>query len=76
MTTLNLAQVVGASVMPVATGAVAAAFAGDTADGYPEPAYRAMFALIGASLAVGLLLYSRGPDAPPRPGGRLAAGPP
>jgi predicted MFS family arabinose efflux permease len=76
MTTLNLAQVVGASVMPVATGAVAAAFAGDTADGYPEPAYRAMFALIGASLAVGLLLYSRGPDAPPRPGGRLAVGPP
>ena len=53
-----------------------AAFAGDAADGYPEPAYRAMFAVIGASLAVGLLLYSRGPDAPPRPGERPVAGPP
>jgi predicted MFS family arabinose efflux permease len=75
MTTLNLAQVVGASVMPVATGAVAAAFAGDTVDGgYPETAYRAMFAMIGVSLGAGLLLYARGPDAPPRPpGGRAAA---
>ncbi len=75
MTTLNLAQVVGASVMPVATGAVAAAFAGDTVDGgYPETAYRAMFAMIGVSLGAGLLLYARGPDAPPRPpGGRGAA---
>jgi MFS family permease len=69
MTTLNLAQVVGASVMPVATGAVAAAFAGPgPGDGaFPEPAYRAMFALIGACLAAGLALYARGPDAPPRP---------
>lgn len=69
MTTLNLAQVVGASVMPVATGAVAAALAGpDVADGaFPEFAYRAMFALIGACLATGLAFYARGPDAPPRP---------
>ncbi|MFM1991248.1 MAG: hypothetical protein RJA99_4205 [Pseudomonadota bacterium] len=70
MTTLNLAQVIGASVMPVATGAVAAAWAGpDTVEAsFPEPAYRAMFALIGACLATGLALYARGPDAPPRPG--------
>ena len=68
MTTLNLAQVLGASLMPVVTGAVAAALATDPAGGYPEHAYRAMFAVIGASLAVGLAVYSRGPDAPPRTG--------
>lgn len=69
MTTLNLAQVIGASVMPVATGAVAAAWAGPGPGdaSFPEPAYRAMFALIGACLAAGLALYARGPDAPPRP---------
>lgn len=70
MTTLNLAQVIGASLMPVVTGAVAAAMAVDGADvgrGYPEAAYRAIFAVIGASLAAGLLPYARGRDAPPRP---------
>jgi MFS family permease len=68
MTTLNLAQVIGASLMPVITGAVAAALAGDAAGaGYPEPAYRAIFGVIGASLAAGLALYSTGADAPPRP---------
>jgi MFS family permease len=70
MTTLNLAQVLGASLMPVVTGAVAAALAGDGASGatgYPDVAYRAIFGVIGASLAAGLLLYSRGADAPPRP---------
>jgi MFS family permease len=68
MTTLNLAQVLGASVMPVVTGAVAALLATDSPEGnYPEIAYRALFALIGISLAVGLAAYSRGADAPPRP---------
>jgi MFS family permease len=69
MTTLNLAQVIGASLMPVITGAVAAALAGDASGtGYPELAYRAIFAVIGASLAAGLALYATGADAPPRPG--------
>lgn len=68
MTTLNLAQVVGASVMPVLTGAVAAALTPDAPGAStPEGAYRAMFAVIGACLAAGLALYSRGPDARPRP---------
>jgi MFS family permease len=69
MTTLNLAQVLGAAVMPMLTGAVAAALTPGTGPGAPTPesAYRAMFALIGACLAVGLALYARGPDAPPRP---------
>ncbi|MFZ4757187.1 MAG: MFS transporter [Burkholderiaceae bacterium] len=66
MTTLNLAQVVGASVMPVATGAVAAAFA-DAGGGVSSVAYRAMFGLIGGCLAAGLALYALGPDARPRP---------
>jgi hypothetical protein len=69
MTTLNLAQVVGASMMPVATGAVAAAFT-DARGDVPPDAYRAMFALIGGCLAAGLALYARGPDARPRPPAR------
>jgi MFS family permease len=70
MTTLNLAQVVGASVMPVLTGAVAATLTADVPGAVPpEGAYRAMFGVIGACLAAGLALYARGPDAPPRPGG-------
>lgn len=69
LTTLNLAQVIGASAMPIATGALAAAVAGATAGsgGYPDAAYRAMFALVGAALVAGLAAYARGPDAPPRP---------
>ncbi len=70
MTTLNLAQVFGASAMPVLTGAVAAAMTSEAAGAAtPEGAYRAMFAVIGACLATGLALYARGPDAPPRPEG-------
>jgi len=77
MTTLNLAQVIGASLMPVLTGAVAAGLAGEAANphgGYPESAYRAIFGVIGASLAAGLLLYARGRDAPPRPADAAATG--
>lgn len=77
MTTLNLAQVVGASLMPVVTGAVAATLAGEGVPpdgGYPDSAYRAIFGVIGASLAAGLLLYARGADAPPRPKAATARG--
>jgi predicted MFS family arabinose efflux permease len=68
MTTLNLAQVTGAALMPVATGAIAAAFVSGDGPVLPEAAYRAIFATIGASLALGLALYARSTDAPPRPG--------
>ena len=75
MTTLNLAQVVGASTMPVLTGAVAAALTPDgPGSATPEAAYRAIFAVIGASLALGLALYARGPDAPPRGAAPAAPG--
>jgi len=74
MTTLNLAQVLGAGAMPLVTGAVAAALSGPgvagsvaAGDTFPPHAYRAIFAVMGALLAAGLAVYARGPDARPRP---------
>jgi MFS family permease len=74
MTTLNLSQVLGASLMPLVTGAVAAALAAPgsdpaAGDAYPEIAYRAIFGLLALALALGLAAYARGPDAKPRPAG-------
>lgn len=66
LTTMNLAQVVGASLMPIATGALAAALGG-AGPGVDDAAYRAVFALIGAALVAGLAIYATGADAPPRP---------
>jgi len=76
MTTLNLAQVVGASLLPLASGAIAAALSPapsvDAAGvavggGYPEVAYRAIFGLLAFALAAGVWAYSRGADSKPRP---------
>jgi MFS family permease len=53
VTTVNLGQVSGAVLLPVATGAIVAA----SADGY-----RAAFALIALCLAGGLACYSRVPE--------------
>ena len=61
----------------VLAGAVAATLAGEGVPpdgGYPDSAYRAIFGVIGASLAAGLLLYARGADAPPRPKAATARG--
>jgi predicted MFS family arabinose efflux permease len=76
MTTLNLAQVIGASLLPLLSGVIAAALspvatasAQAGADGgYPEVAYRAIFGLLATALALGVVAYARGPDSKPRPG--------
>ncbi len=55
-TAVNLLQVIGTSVLPIATGAVIGLFPVQD-EARPEAAYRAAFAVIGASLAAGLALY-------------------
>jgi len=67
MTTLNLAQVTGASLLPILTGWIAAAMIESGAGGYSEAAYRAIWAVIAAGLACGLAVYSRARDARPQP---------
>ncbi len=54
VTTVNLAQVGGASLLPVLTGLAVGAMAG-------EAGFRAAFALIALCLAAGLAVYSRAP---------------
>jgi MFS family permease len=62
-TAVNLFQVIGTSVLPILSGMVIGWFPSG-AEGRPEAAYRAAFAVIAASLAIGLaaygLLYPRG----------------
>ena len=67
MTTLNLAQVTGASLLPILTGWIAASMIESGAGGYSEVAYRAIWAVIATGLACGLVVYSRARDARPRP---------
>lgn len=64
ITMVNLSQIVGAAVLPWATGVVIGAVATPGAP-YPEHAYRLVFATIAAPLFVGLLLYLRVRDVKP-----------
>ncbi len=66
VTTVNLSQVTGSALLPIATGWILGGFA--LAPGrYPEGGYRVVFAVIAAALAVGLAIYLRVRDAKPRP---------
>ena len=56
MTTVNIAQVVGLTVLPLVTGPIVGAFPAPGAVS-PEIAYRAAFGAIGLLLAAGLGLY-------------------
>lgn len=61
-TTVNLAQVLGSALLPMLMGAVVGLFP-EVAGARPEAAYRAGFAVLGASLVAGLagwLLLPRG----------------
>jgi len=70
VTTVNMAQVMGAAVLPAITGWIVASIAaGSTSAGAPEAAYRAVFATLAAGSAVGLMLYLRGKDSA-KPGTR------
>ena len=67
VTTVNLAQVIGAATLPYATGiVVGAASAGG--EPYPEHAYRLAFLAIALPLAGGLALYLRARDSKPSRG--------
>src|SRR4029077_6998068 len=69
-TAVNLFQVVGTSVLPILSGMVIGWFPSG-AQGRPEAAYRAAFAVIAASLAIGLAAY--GLLYPKRSGRRAAS---
>jgi MFS family permease len=64
VTTVNLSQIIGAAVLPWATGGVIGMVATQGAP-YPEIAYRLVFATIAVPLFVGLLLYLRVRDVKP-----------
>ena len=65
VTTVNLAQVVGVTVMPIATGMLVGLF--PQTDGVSPPAaYQVAFAAIAVSVVLGMAGYSRARDARPR----------
>ena len=57
VTTVNLAQVTGAAILPVVTGAVVERV-GAGATAAPPTAYGAGFAVIAACLGAGLAVYA------------------
>ena len=68
VTTVNLAQVLGLSVLPLITGPIVGAFPAGADGSAPDIAYRAAFGVIAALLAAGLALYSTSKDAKPSEG--------
>ena len=67
VTTVNMAQVVGAALLPALTGYLVGAFVHAPGATAPEAAYRAVFGLLAAGTALGLAVYSRaGATRPPR----------
>lgn len=68
VTTVNLAQAVGASILPIATGLAVGAF-GAAGGGTPDEGYRAAFGLLALLLAAGAAIYAGGEDSRPvKPG--------
>jgi MFS family permease len=64
VTTVNLAQVIGAGALPYVTGLVVGA-SSSPGGAYPEIAYRLAFSAIAAGLAAGLAVYLRARDVKP-----------
>jgi predicted MFS family arabinose efflux permease len=56
VTTVNMAQCLGLTVLPALTGYIVEAF------GASDLAYRYVFATLAAGLVIGLIPYSRSPD--------------
>lgn len=66
VTTVNMAQVVGATVLPALTGYIVGAIAGSAAGAaVPESAYRTIFATLAVGNIVGLMAYLRARDNKP-----------
>ena len=64
VTTVNIAQVIGLTALPVLTGEIVGAFEA-RAGAQPEIAYQAAFGAIALTLAAGLAIYLRSRDAKP-----------
>lgn len=56
VTTVNLAQVIGGTLLPMATGVIVGAFAAPAGQ-TPEIAYRLVFAFLAGALAAGVAVY-------------------
>ncbi len=69
VTTVNMAQVLGAAVLPALAGFIVGSFAGP-GDGpaapAPEAAYRAVFGMLAAGSCIGLAFYLRSKDGRPK----------
>ncbi len=65
VTTVNMAQVVGAALLPAMTGYLVASFVHSPGAAAPEAAYRAVFGLLAVGSALGLAVYSRSQDSRP-----------
>jgi MFS family permease len=66
VTTVNMAQLVGATILPALAGVIVGAIAGPAAGApVPEDAYRAVFAMLAAGSLVGLMAYLRSKDSRP-----------
>jgi len=65
VTTVNMAQVVGATLLPSLSGYIVGIFVDNPAARAPEAAYRAVFAMLAAGSFVGLMIYLRSKDSRP-----------
>ncbi|MBX9590198.1 MAG: MFS transporter [Hyphomonadaceae bacterium] len=65
-TTANMAQLIGAGLLPIITGFIPSLFPHD-GPGYSLLAYRWIFATLAVALGLGLAIYLTAKDAKPRP---------
>jgi predicted MFS family arabinose efflux permease len=66
VTTVNMAQLVGATVLPALAGIIVGGIAGPAVGAVvPESAYRAVFGMLAAGSFAGLMVYLRSKDSRP-----------
>jgi predicted MFS family arabinose efflux permease len=66
VTTVNMAQVLGASFLPAFSGYIIGSFADGAGTIAPEFAYRAVFGMLAMGSFAGLMMYLRSKDSRPR----------
>lgn len=66
VTTVNMAQVFGATALPALSGILVGSYAGGAGAAAPEAAYRAVFAMLAACSFAGLMIYLRSKDSRPQ----------